>query len=219
MVDTQGGSGGSFNRTQLADVELGFKCNIPALVGARGISIVTVYLLYYAGWEEDVGKYLVWVHASLGFSFPFLLAIHIVSGEKTRTIAPPVPNCLIYCRRCDNISDSLGFAAAMVWSSISRRTNGCPAILFRTVENYVSHAPDAEDPEDCLWRTRWWVVVIAPASIQIRFDDAVWSAERLPNLIAADPLPDHLANLIFFEGWQIARSQGVHPAPDYSPQN
>tara|TARA_R110002096_G_scaffold199271_17_gene383132 strand:- start:4557 stop:4997 length:441 start_codon:yes stop_codon:yes gene_type:complete len=52
------------------------------LVATQGFLIVTAYLLYYAGWEEEVRKYLVWTHASVGFTFPFLVALHIVSGRR-----------------------------------------------------------------------------------------------------------------------------------------
>jgi len=52
------------------------------LVFAQGFIIVSAYILYYAG--DEFRSVVSWAHASTGFVFPLLLAMHIRSGRQYR---------------------------------------------------------------------------------------------------------------------------------------
>lgn len=53
-----------------------------ALVAVQGFMIFTAYLLYYAG--EENRTLIGWAHAIVGFTFPFVLAFHVIDGIRTR---------------------------------------------------------------------------------------------------------------------------------------
>jgi len=58
------------------------------LVSAIGLQMLTGYLLYYLANEELrglVGN----THAAIGFSLPFLLASHVIIGNRTRVSRLP----------------------------------------------------------------------------------------------------------------------------------
>ena len=52
------------------------------LVTVVGFQIVTAYGLYYIG-GEDFRQVVSWAHLGVGFSLPFLLAIHIALGHRS----------------------------------------------------------------------------------------------------------------------------------------
>lgn len=52
-----------------------------SLVSAQGFLIVTAYGLYYVG-GADFRAFIGYAHASVGFIFPFLLVMHIISGKR-----------------------------------------------------------------------------------------------------------------------------------------
>ena len=54
------------------------------LVAVLSGMVITGYGLYYLG-DEAWRSAAAWVHLALGFSFPFLLAAHIVSGRRRVT--------------------------------------------------------------------------------------------------------------------------------------
>ena len=57
------------------------KCGL-TLVVVQGFMIFSAYLLYYAG--DQNREIIGWAHASVGFIFPFLLALHIINGIRER---------------------------------------------------------------------------------------------------------------------------------------
>ena len=56
-----------------------------SLVAAQGFLIISAYGLYYVGGDQ-FHELISYAHSSVGFIFPFLLATHIVSGMKKRSL-------------------------------------------------------------------------------------------------------------------------------------
>ena len=55
-----------------------------SLVAAQAFLIVTAYGLYYVGGAE-FHALIGYAHAAVGFSFPFVLGVHIVTGRRHRS--------------------------------------------------------------------------------------------------------------------------------------
>lgn len=58
------------------------------LVTAIGLQMLTGYLLYYLA-NEELRILISNIHAAIGFSLPFLLASHVIIGNRTRVTRLP----------------------------------------------------------------------------------------------------------------------------------
>jgi len=53
------------------------------LLGIFGVLTITGYGLYYAG-DDQLRAWTSWIHLGVGLSIPFLIALHLILGKRTR---------------------------------------------------------------------------------------------------------------------------------------